>query len=443
MAAMSHAQVTTLLLQLAVMLGTGVVCGQLARRLRLPALFGELLGGVLLGPTLLGAVAPGAWAALFPREGPVPVASGAIVALGMLLFLFTAGLEVELARVPGRVRSIGWVSLFGIALPLASGVALVSFLPGLWGAPAGGGNGPLALFIGAALSISALPVIARILMDLDLLRHELGGIVMAAATLDDLVGWALFAVVLNRFGAAAGGSQGAAGAIGRTVAFVAVTLVVGRLAGRPLLAEVRRHLPWPSGFLAVSVVLVLAAGAAAEVLGFHAVFGAFFAGVALADRDDADNEAHATISRFVLGFFSPLYFVSLGLLADFTRSFDVVLVAVVLAVACAGKIGGAWLGGRIARMSGRQALAVAFGLNARGAMEMVMASVALHAGIIDQRVFVALIVMALVTSLLSGPAIAALVGRRVNVGRAARERISRSLGWRSGSPHPQRASTSR
>jgi Kef-type K+ transport system membrane component KefB len=411
MAAMSHSEVTTLLLQLAVMLGAGLILGELARRARLPAMFGELLAGVLLGPTLLGAVAPSAWAALFPPGGPVPVASGAIVNLGMLLFLFTAGLEVELARVAGRVRSIGWISALGIALPLAGGVALVLLVPGLWGPPAAGGSGTLALFIGAALSISALPVIARILMDLDLLRSEIGVVVMTAATLDDLAGWTLFAVVLSRFGAGAGAGLGAAAAAGRTVAFVAVTLLVGRVAGRPMLSAVRRSLPWPSGFLAVSVVSVLAAGAAAELLGFHAVFGAFFAGVALSDRDEPDNEAHATIQRFVRGFFSPLYFVSLGLLADFTRGFDALLVAVVLIVACAGKLGGAWLGGRIAGMPGRQALAVAFGLNARGAMGMVMASVALQAGVIGPRIFVALIVMALVTSLLSGPAIATLLSR--------------------------------
>ena len=408
---MSHVEWTTLFLQLAVMLGAGLLFGQLARWVRLPSLFGELAAGVLLGPTVFGALAPASWTLLFPRKGPVAVASGAIVNLGMLLFLFTAGLEVELERLPSRLRSIGWTSLFGIALPMAAGVAWVSLLPGMWGPQASTHRGLVALCIGTALSISALPVIARILTELGLLRHELGTVVMCAATVDDLVGWGLFAVVLSRFGADGGAAAGTAAVIAKTAAFVAVTLVAGRFAGRPALAAVRRLLPWPSGFLAVSAVLVLVAGGAAELLGFHAVFGAFFVGVALADRDDQDNEAHVTIQRFVLGFFSPLYFVSLGLLADFSRSFDLALVSSVLAVACLCKMGGAYLGGRLARMPRRQALAVAFGLNARGAMGMIMASVAFGSGIIDARAFVALIVMALVTSMLSGPAIAALLGR--------------------------------
>jgi len=408
---MSQGAWTVLFLQLGVMLGAAVLFGQLARRLRLQPLFGELLAGVILGPTLLGAVAPGFERALFPAAGPVQTASSAIINLGMLLFLFTAGNEVKLEHLPRRARAIGWTSLCGMALPMATGAALVWLFPTIWGPQAETHRGLLALCVGTALSISALPVIARILMDLDLLGDELGVVVMSAATLDDLVGWALFAVILGRFGATGGAASGVGGVLARTIGFIAATLVVGRLLGRPALAWIRRRLPWPTGFLAVTAVLVLLAGSAAELLGFHAIFGAFFAGVALADRGGAGNEAHATIQHFVLGFFSPLYFVSLGLLADFSRDFDLRLVTLVTVVACAGKLSGAWIGGRLAGFGTRSALAVAFGLNARGAMEMVIASVALQNGLISSRVFVALIVMALVTSMISGPAINAVLGR--------------------------------
>ncbi|MFI5168363.1 MAG: cation:proton antiporter [Thermoanaerobaculales bacterium] len=409
---MSHPAWMTLFLQLGVMLLIGVASGQLARRVGLPTLFGELLGGVVLGPTVFGALAPGLHAALFPPGGPVPTATSAIVNLGMLLFLFTAGLEVNLGAVSSRARSIGLTSLFGIAAPMLAGIACVHAFPRLWGPQALARPGLFALYIGTALSISALPVIARTLMELDLLRHPLGTVVMAAATIDDLLGWALFATILSRFGASEAEAAGPLLVVGKTVAFIAVTLVAGRLLGAPALRLVRRQLPWPGGLLSATVVLVLLASAAAELLGFHAVFGAFFAGVALADRDAEGNEAHATIRRFVGGFFSPLYFVSLGLLADFSHSFAPVLVAVVVALACAGKLGGATLGGRLGGMPARDALAVAFGLNARGAMEMIVASVALQAGIIGAPVFVALIVMALVTSMMSGPAMAALLGLR-------------------------------
>ncbi len=415
----SQAEWATLFLQLGVMLGGGLLLGGLAARLRLQALFGELVAGILLGPTLLGAVAPAAERRLFPSAGPVHVASAAIVALGMLLFLFSAGLEVDLGHVAPRLRAITWTSACGIAVPMATGAASVWLFPGLWGAGDGGRAGLLALTVGTALSISALPVIARILTDLDLLADELGVVVMSAATLDDLVGWALFAVILGDLEGVASDAGSPVTTVARALAFVAVTVAVGRLVGRPALAWLRLRLPWPTGFLAATAVVVLLAASAAELIGLHAIFGAFFAGVALARRDESGNEAHATIQRFVLGFFAPLYFVSLGLQAHFSRDFDVRLVALVTVVACAGKLGGAWVGGRLGGLPTRSAVAVAFGLNARGAMEMVIASVALHAGLIEPRVFVALIVMALMTSLISGPAIGALMRTRTRPVRDA------------------------
>ena len=166
----------------------------------------------------------------------------------------------------------------------------------------------------------------------------------------------------------------------------------------------RPRMPWPSGYIGVAAVLVLVVAAAFEAVGVHAALGAFLAGATLAPSPEERENDHETISQFVTSFFgAPVYFVSIGLGVSFVANFDWRLVLTVLLVACAGKIGGAVLGARLGHMPPRQALAIGFGLNARGAMEMILASVALENRIIDERIFVALIVMALVTSLLSGP----------------------------------------
>ena len=165
------------------------------------------------------------------------------------------------------------------------------------------------------------------------------------------------------------------------------------------------HLPWPGVFLGLAITLVLLASAVAEMIGIHAVFGAFLVGAALSQNAEKRNEAHEMIYQFVMYFFAPLYFVSVGMRADFIQAFDPVLIAVVLLVACLGKVVGGTLGARVGGLTGREALSVGFAMNARGAMEMILATVAKDAGLIDNRVFVALVTMALVTSLLSGPAI--------------------------------------
>jgi Kef-type K+ transport system membrane component KefB len=402
---MNHRDVVLFLTQIAAMVCAAMVFGQLARRLKQPAVLGELVGGILLGATVLGALAPGAYAWLFPPDGAASAGRAAVVKLGMLFFLFVAGQEVDLARLRGQGRKVLLVSVLGMAVPFALGFGLVRLCPGLWGAPPAGRPLLPALFMGTALSISALPVIARILMDLKLMRTELGATVMTAAMFDDLVGWLLFGMILSS--AAPEGTSGAAPWAGCALvvgAFV-LALTAGRWAGRRLLRWLRPRLPWPSGFIGVAAVLVLVTAAAFEAAGVHSALGAFLVGAMLAPDAAGRDEHHETISQFVTSFFgAPVYFVSVGLGVSFIESFDWRLVLAVLLVACAGKIGGAVLGARLAGMAPKPSLALAFGLNARGAMEMILASVALENGLIDRRVFVALVVMALVTSLLGGPA---------------------------------------
>jgi Kef-type K+ transport system membrane component KefB len=399
-----------LFLQLGVMILTAVVCGQVMRRMNQPAVLGELLGGILLGPTVFGSLAPVTFSRLFPADTSLALERQSIIHVGMLFFLLVAGLEVKLSHIRQRTRQVALTSLLGLLVPMGVGIASVRLFQGLWGSSPSGSGWAFGVFVGTALSISALPVIARILMDVGLLKRELGIVVMTAAALDDVVGWTLFAIILNVLVPASGvaGSSGWAPALanlGLLAGFVVAVLLAGRWLARPALDWMKTHLSWPTAFIGVTTVAMLGAASVTESLGMHAVFGAYLVGIALGQALDPGkaNEAHDVMHQFAVSFFAPLYFVSIGLRADFARHFDLALVALVVVVACLGKIGGASLGAWLGGMRPRHALAVGFGMNARGAMEIILATVALERGLIDQRIFVALVVMALVTSMLGGP----------------------------------------
>ena len=403
---------TLFLLQLALMLAVAVVCGQIMRRLGQPAVLGELIGGVILGPTVFGLLFPAAYERLFVANEAIGLAREGLLTIGMLFFLFIAGLEVDFSKVRRSGSRVVATSLLGIAVPFVLGFALVWFVPALWGPPAATHHLALAMMIGVALAITALPVIARILVDLGLMQDELAAIVLGAAIIDDLIGWTMFALVLSFF--APHGASTVSGVpwliplLGGL--FVVLIVVGGRWLGPGAFLWIRRRLPWPGGFIAVTAIFVFLSAAVAERVGIHAALGAFFAGVALSKQFEERDDAREVIYQFAVSFFAPLYFVSVGLRVNFVQGFDWVLVAVVLAVACLGKLAGAGLGARLSGMPSRRALAVGFAMNARGAIELILATIALQEGLIDQRIFVALVFMAIVTSLMSGPAIKRLVG---------------------------------
>jgi Kef-type K+ transport system membrane component KefB len=400
---------TLFLVQISLVLAFPLLVARLLQRLALSPLVVELLCGVVLGPSVFGMLAPHLYEDVFPALGRATQGREAVTELGLLMFVFMAGLELR----PRRLRSLGmpifWTSFLGILLPLVLGVGSVLLWPGFWRNKAQSSLPLLALFVGTILSISALPVIARILMDLNLIKTELGLIIMSAAMLDDLVGWGLFAVILSNFGGA--------GRAGRTLwaSLVVVLLVFGLILNlsnkRIQRAVVWLNLPKETLQLKLTFLVVTTAAIIAQVTGTHATLGAFLSGVALGRIPEARKLAQESLYRTTAGIFATLYFVSIGLKANFVANFDLALVAFVLLVACIGKISGVFLGARLGGKSPREALLVALGMNARGAVGIVLTTVALESGLIDQRIFVALIIMALATSTLSAVGIKHLLGQ--------------------------------
>lgn len=411
------ADIAALLLTVAVLLGVARVCGEAARRLHQPAVLGEILAGILLGPTILGRLLPGFQHFLFPAAGARAVVLDSISTLSVTLFLLVAGLEVDLGRVWRQGRVALSVSVAGIVVPFGMGALAALVAPGFFGH---GSAGPgehapsslvFVLFFATALSISSLPVIARTLLDLNLFRTDLGMIVIAAAIFQDIIGWIIFAIVLGLMGHAGHGLPVAA-TIGLTLGYTAFTLTVVRVLVHRALPWIQAHATWPHGVLGFSLVLALLGAAFTEWIGVHAIFGTFLVGVAIGDSSHLRGRTRATIDQFISSVFAPLFFASVGLKVDFVARFDPPLVAAVFVLACAGKIVGAGWGAWRTGMGRSEALAIGFGMNARGAMEIVLGLLALEAGVIEEPMFVALVVMALGTSVLSGPAMQRFMGRK-------------------------------
>ena len=380
-----------------------LVFGRVARALRQPAVIGEIAGGILLGPSLLGHWAPGLFAELFPLHGSVVAARETILNLGMAFFLFAAGLEIRMDSLRTQWKAVASVGILGSLLPFGLGIAAVIIAPHFW--DEGLCNETwTALFLGTLLSVSAIPVIARIFLDMNLMRTRLASITLGGAAISDLLSWVMFAVLLSSHT-----NTGAPVAmiVGKVILFVVLFFVFGNFVAQPLLRLVRRLLESEAGYLGFLCALVLLAGACAELAGIHAAFGTFLLGVVLAHgmEQEVESKVRETISHFSLSFFAPLYFVSVGLRLDFGAHLDLVLVAILFVLGCLGKMLGAGLGARIARIPWRESWAIGSALNARGAMEIVLATVALDAGLIGPRLFVGMVSMAILTSILAGPSL--------------------------------------
>lgn len=403
----------TLLLAISTMLILSRVASEIGKKIGLPMVMGELLVGVALGPTLLGNLLPGVYATLFPFAGNAgfAVSLEAIFSLSVILLLFVAGLELRFSLFLENGLVAMTTGVGSMVLPFASGFALAWFLPEWFAIEAGEAKHLLfSLFLGVAMSISALPVIARILLDMQLLKTDIGAIIIASAVFNDIVGWIFFSFILSLVGEGNGGT-GVVRSVASIAAFAICMLLFSRVLLSRILPWVQTRLSWPGGVLSLSLGFCLLSAAFTEYIHIHAILGAFIAGLAIGDSVHLREEAREIMHQFVTNFFAPLFFVSIGLKVDFVEHFDPLLVGLVLVLAFAGKVLGAGAGARLGGMPTRRALAVGFGLNARGAMEIILGSLAFEAGLINHQVFVALIVMALVTSITSAPFIRFFLGK--------------------------------
>lgn len=232
-------------------------------------------------------------------------------------------------------------------------------------------------------------------------KSRMGMLVISSAMINDLIGWLIFSVVLGMIGKEQNLSLWSTVLL--TLGFTAIMLTVGRGLINRILPWVNRKLAWPGGLLSLALALCFLGAAFTEYIGIHAIFGAFIVGVALGDSEHLSERAKEILHQFINNIFAPLFFVAIGLKVNFIENFDPLLTLVIIAIAFAGKIIGSGWGTRLGGFTWRESLAASFGMNARGAMEIILGLIALETGLINEKVFVSLVIMALVTSMSSGP----------------------------------------
>jgi Kef-type K+ transport system membrane component KefB len=381
--------------------------GELASRLGQPAVLGELLGGLFLGPTVLGRWLPAAHAALFP---PQPLAMHLLELvgwLGMVLLLAIVGLEVNIRAVkqlgarPLKLTAVDFAATF------AAGWVLAHMLPSHLLGPIKDQR-ILALFMGVMFATTSLPVLAKIFLDLGMMTRNFAVTALAAGLTEDLLGWVLLSVVLEMAHEGAGDLSSAARALLTTLVFLAAALTVGRWLTTRAMRLIDARLTQPHRRLTAALLVVLACAAATQWIGIHAVFGAFVAGILLGQAPRFNADDREALEGLAFGVFTPVFFSLAGLKLDLhaMREWDVLLV--VLSAAVVSKLVGGYVGGRLSGFSRAEAGALGIGMNARGAMGLVLALLGLSSGIVSTDLYSIIVVTAAATTLMTPPLLRAI-----------------------------------
>lgn len=401
-----------LILQVAVILATARAVGMLFRRIGQPQVVGEMAAGIVLGPSLLGWAAPGVFAALFP-----PASLGALNALsqvGLLVFMFLVGLEFDPARLRGRGDAAVLTSHASIIVPFLLGAVLSLLLyPNLSDASVSFTG--FALFSGAAMSVTAFPVLARILTERNLVRTRLGAVATACAAVDDVTAWSILALVVVLVRASAA-QVPLWVTVGGALLYVVLMITVVRRLLRVLEAYFLSRGRVTQDLVAGAVLLLLGSAWLTERLGIHALFGAFALGAVMPKNGRFVRELTERLEDVTVVLLLPLFFAFTGLrtsvgLLQGTQSW--ILFGLVLLAATVGKFGGSAIAARVAGISWREAGAVGVLMNTRGLMELVIITIGLDLGVLSPELFTMMVLMALVTTFMTTPLLELLYPERM------------------------------
>ena len=391
----------SLLFQIPVVVVVTLACGWLAHRLGQARVVGEIIGGILLGPSVFGRLAPAAANALFPQSS---MASFEILStIGLILFLFLIGTEVNLEHLYQQRATAALSSTMSILVPFALGALLAPSLRTRFAATKSGGTA-FVLFLGIAMSITAFPVLARILEERGIQRTPLGTTAILCAAVNDVVAWLLLAVALALIGTGSSSLSLAA----RLVALVIyLSVMIGVI--RPIAARLVRMRKSPDlsiELFGILIVFAFASAAITDALGLHPLFGAFLAGLCFPRANSWQETIRKRLDMLISALLLPLFFALTGmrtrldLLDQPTMCF---WTAIILAAATLGKVGGATIAARLSGQSWRYSLALGALLNTRGLVELIVLNIGYNAGIFSPALFTMMVVMALATTLCTTP----------------------------------------
>ncbi|HEY0641661.1 MAG TPA: cation:proton antiporter [Pseudonocardiaceae bacterium] len=389
------------LLQVVTLLLLAFSLGRLAERFRLPAIVGELMAGVLVGPSLLAWAWPSLSNWLMPAETSQMHLLDAAGQIGVLLLVGVTGSHIDLAMLRRRRATAARISLAGLFIPLGLGIGLGYLLPD---SLVPGDRDVFALFLGVAMCVTAIPVIAKTLSDMKLLHRDVGQLTLAAGLVDDAVGWFLLSVV------------SAMATVGVTTGHVSVSVLYllgfvafAFLVARPVIQRIMRmadRSPQSGPTIAVTVITILLGAATTQALGMEAIFGAFIAGIIVGAPKSANHHKLAPLRAVVLWVLAPLFMATAGLRMDLTTLADATTALAglaILVIAIIGKFAGAYLGARMSRLTRWEGLAIGAGMNARGVVEVVIAMAGLRLGVLSTATYTSVVLVAIVTSLMAPP----------------------------------------
>ncbi len=408
--------VVHVLATLAAVIGLGNLLAWCFRRIGQPAVIGEVIAGIVLGPSVLGAISPELMHILIP--GPlddpqriVVAALGAIAQLGVILYLFVVGLDLNLEKVGKHAHAAVAISHASIVLPFVLGTGLA-----LWLYPLLSSRdvsfASFSLFLGAAMSITAFPVLARILSDQRIEKSELGVIALSCAATDDVTAWCLLALVVGVTRARVGDAVVVAAA---TVAFVACMLLIVRPMLRAWIDRRRSSKAPEAGELALLVIGVLLAALTTEAIGIHAAFGAFLFGAVIPHDSSIARTIGEQLRTVVTVLFLPAFFAITGMNTQIGLISGVenwLMCATIILVATLGKFGGTMAACRLVGIRGRMAAALGILMNTRGLMELIVLNIGLTLGVISPRLYAMMVLMALATTIATTPILNLLIPRR-------------------------------
>ena len=424
---MAHdASVAVFLAQVVTLLVIGRLMGELMQRVGQPAVMGQLIAGILLGPSVFGALLPSWSHALFPDDITQKAMLDALSQLGILLLLLMTGMETDLRVFRDARKTAVSISLMGIVVPFACGVLLGQLLPESL-LPDPSKRLITTLFLGTALSISSVKIVALVVRDLGFLRRNVGQVIVAAAIIDDTIGWLIMSVI---FGLAARGNvdlRDVAGTLAGTAVFLAISFTVGRRLVFQLIRWANDNfvseMPVISVILGVTLLLALLT----HTIGVHLVLGAFVAGILIGQSPILTRHSAEQLRGFIIALFMPIFFGTAGIstnLAVLAKPDLMLLTLTIIGLASIGKFSGAFLGGRLGGLSYSESLAVGCGMNARGSTEVIVASIGLSMGALNQSLFTSIVAMAVVTTMIMPPMLKWSLSR-LPLETAEKERLER------------------
>ena len=396
---------TTFLIQIVVLILLGRVLGEIMQRIGQPSVMGQLLAGLILGPSFLGAFWPDLQHALFPPSHEQKSMIDGVSQIGILLLLLLTGMETDLKLVRRIGRAAISVSVTGIVLPFICGFFLGQYLPdSLLPDPAQRMIG--SLFLGTALSISSVKIVAMVVREMNFMRRNVGQIIIASAIVDDTIGWIIIAVIFSLAQHGTIDALSVGKSVAGTLVFLAVSLTIGRRFVFWLIRWTNDNMV--SDVPVIFVILVLMGGMAliTQWIGVHTVLGAFVAGILVGESPILTKHIDEELRGLIMGLFMPVFFGLAGLSADLTILKDPTLLALtagLIVIASIGKFTGAFAGGVLGRLSARESMALGCGMNARGSTEVIIATIGLSMGVLSQNLYTMIVTMAVVTTMAMPP----------------------------------------